>query len=92
MNKIDIIKPTPNRACEHFGLTCLYCRQDTPHPSPVHSVWSIEDWDGDKAKAEKQKSLIDFNVLKWKIDMEQTTDIDEVPFYKLNLGQDEQEE
>ena len=26
MNKIDIIKPTPRKACEHFGLTCSYCR------------------------------------------------------------------
>ena len=92
MNKIDIIKPTPRKACECFGLTFSYCRQDAPHPSPVHSDWSSKDWDGDRAKAKEQKSLIDFNALKQKMDMEQITDIDEVPFHKLNLGQDEQKE
>ena len=49
---------------------------------------SSEDWDGDKAKAKEQKSLIDFDALRQKTDM----DIDEVPFYKLNLGQNKQKE
>ena len=62
MNKIDIIKPTPKRACECLCPTCSYCRQDAPHPSPIHSDWSSKDWDGDKAKAKEQKSLIDFDV------------------------------
>ena len=92
MNKIDVIKLTPRKACEFFGLTCSYCRQDAPHPSPVHSDWSSKDWDGDKAKAKEQKSLIDFEVPKQKTNTEQTTDIDEVPFHKLNLGQDKQKE
>ena len=42
VNKIDVIKPIPKRACEHFGSTCSYHRQDTPHPSPIHSDWSSE--------------------------------------------------
>ena len=33
------------------------------HPSPVPSDWSSKDWDGDKAKAREQKSLIDFMLL-----------------------------
>ena len=60
MNKIDIIKPTPRKACEHFGLACSHSRLDTPHPSHTHSDWSREEWDGDKAKAREQKPLIDF--------------------------------
>ena len=92
MNKIDIIKPTPRRACECFSLTCSYCRQDAPHPSPIHSDWSSQDWDDDKAKAKEQKSLIDFEAPKQKMDMEQIMDIDKVPFHQLNFGQDEQKE
>ena len=88
MNKIDIIKPTPKRACECFDPTCLCCRQDIPHPSSVHSDWSSKDWDGDKAKVKEQKSLIDFDVHTEKMNMEQTMDIDQVPFHKLNFGQD----
>ena len=88
MNKIDIIKPTLRKACEHFGPTCSCDRQDGPHPPPIHSDWSCEDWDSNKAKAKEQKSLIDSDALKQKMDMEQITNRDEVPFHKLNLGQD----
>ena len=51
MNKIDVIKPTPRRACEHFSLSWSYCKQNASHPSPIHSDWSGKDWEGDKAKA-----------------------------------------
>ena len=85
MNKIDIIKPTPRKVCEHFGLTCSYCRQDALHHSPIHSDWYSEDWDGNIAKAREQKSLIDFETPKQKTDTEKVNDI-EVPFHKLNLG------
>ena len=60
MSKIDIVQPIPKRACKYFGPTCSYCKHKSPHPSPVHSDWSSEDWDGNKAKAKEQKSLIDF--------------------------------
>ena len=89
MNKIDIIKPTPQKACEGFGLYCSYCKQDAPHPSPVNSDWSSEDWNGNKARArETNKSLIDFEALNQKTDMEKTMDIDEIPLSKLQIGQD----
>ena len=89
MNKIDIIKPTPSKACEHYGLSCSYCKQDTPHPSPVNSDWSSKDWDGDKAKAkEENKSMIDFEAPNQKTDTEEITDIVEIPFSKLQIGQD----
>ena len=50
MNRIDIVQPTPKRACEHSDSLCTYCKLD----------WSSEDWDREKAKAREQKSLIDF--------------------------------
>ena len=54
VNKIGIIKPTQRKACEGSSPSCSYCKQDTPHPSPVNSDWSSEDWDGDKVKAEEK--------------------------------------
>ena len=90
MNKINIIKPTPKRTCEHFGSTCSFCKQNTPHPSPIHSDWSSKDWDGDKAKAKEQKSLIDPDLSKLKSDLDQTMDIDSVSFHNLSLGHDGQ--
>ena len=66
MNKIDIIKPPSRKASECFGLTCSYCRQDAPYPSPIHSDWSSKDWDGDKAKTREQKPLVDFETPKQK--------------------------
>ena len=92
MKKIDIIQPTQKKACECFGPTCSYCRQDAMHPSPIHSDWSSKDWDGNKAKAREQKSLIDFKTPKQKMDMKKITDRDEVPFYKLNLRHNVQKE
>ena len=92
MNKIDIIKPTPRKACKCYGPTCSYCRQNAPYLSPIHSDWSSEDWDGDKAKGKEQKSLNDIETPKQKMDMEKVTDMDEVPFHKLKLGQDEKRE
>ena len=90
MNKISLIKPTPERTCECFGPTCSFCKQNAPHPSPIHSDWSSEDWDGDIAKAKEQKSLIDLDLPKLRTDLDQTTDIDSVPFHNLSLGHDGQ--
>ena len=93
MNKIDIVKPIPRKACKGFGLSCSYCKQDTPHPSPLHSGWSSKDGDGNKAKAKEQnKSLIDFESPNPKTDMEKIMDIDEVAFSKLQIGQDNHKE
>ena len=55
------------------------------HPK---SDWSSEDWDGTKAKAREQNnSLIDFNDPKPQTNVEQTTDIDQVTFCNLQIGQ-----
>ena len=63
MNKLNIIQPTPERLCTRTLKDCTYCMYNAPHPSPAPSDWSSEDWDGDKAKAREQGSLIDFKLL-----------------------------
>ena len=63
MNKLDIIQPTPKRLCTRSLKDCTYCKYDALHPSSALSDWSSEDWDGDKAKAREQGSLIDFKLL-----------------------------
>ena len=80
MNKIDILQPTPRRVCECFSPTCSYCKHKALHPSPVHSDWSSEDWNSNRAKTKEQKSLIDFGPPKQDNDKEtnQQTDIEKV--------------
>ena len=63
LNKIDIIQPAPKRLCPRTLEGCLYCKFNAPHPSITLSDWSSEDWDGEKAKAKEQRSLIDFKLL-----------------------------
>ena len=48
----------PCRTCRRWGLPCPFCIQSAPHPSPVDSDWSEEDWDGDiegRKRQEKQR-------------------------------------
>ena len=88
LNKIDIVAPTPRKACDSFGLSCSYCKQGAPHPLPQDLDWSSKDLDSTKAKAREQsKSLIDFNDPKPQTNMEQTTDIDKLAFSKLQIRQ-----
>ena len=89
MNKIDIVQPVPKRACEHFGAICSYCKYEAPHPSPVPSHWSSEDWDGEKAKVREQKSLIDFDPPK--SDSRQTMVLEtanDLPIQNLSIHED----
>ena len=68
-------------ACEHFGPTCLYCRQDAPYILlPYIQIGQARIGDGDKAKTKVQKSLIDFEPPKQDNDKEtdQQTDIGKV--------------
>ena len=86
MNKINIIQPTPKRACECSDGLCTYCKYEAPHPSPELSDWSSEDWDGEKAKVREQKSLVDFIPLKQDTDP-QTMEVmaEDIPFQKLTI-------
>ena len=93
LNKIVMVAPTPRKACNGFGLSCSYCKQGAPHPSPQDLDWSSEDWNSVKEKRREQnKSLIDFSDPKPKMDIVQTMDIDKVPVSKLQIGQDDQKE
>ena len=84
MNKINIIQPTPKRACEHSDDLCTYCKYEAPHPSPKPSDWSSEDWDREKAKVREQKSLIGIMPPKQDTDPQMTEVMaDDIPFQKL---------
>ena len=79
--------------CKYSSDTCSYCRYVAPHPSPVPSDWSSEDWDGEKAKAREKRSLIDFNPPK--PDSRQTTNLETVndlPIQNLTIQEDKKEE
>ena len=45
----------------------MYCKFNAPHPSTTPSDWSSKDWDGNKAKARQQCSLLDFKLLEQQI-------------------------
>ena len=88
LNTIDIIAPIPRKACGRFGLSCSYCEQGAPHPLPQDLDWPSEDLDSTKAKVQEQsKSLMEFNDTKPETNTEQTMDMDEVAFSKLQIRQ-----
>ena len=101
MNKIDIKQPIPRRVCEHFGTTWSYCKHEAPHPSQIQLDWLSKDWDGEKAKAKEQKSLIDCNPPKPDFD-KQTIDLvtdermvvsaDDIPVQNFSIQQDKPKE
>ena len=69
-------------------MSCSYCEQGALHPLPQELDWSNKYLDGTKAKAREQnKTLIDFSDSKPQVKTEQTMDIDEVAFSKLQIGQ-----
>ena len=75
--------------CRHMYLLQV----QSPHPSPIPSDWSSKDWDGEKAKAREQRSLIDFDppkpVLRQMTDSEILNDL---PIQNLTIQEDEKEE
>ena len=87
MKKINIIQPVPKRACECSVDTCTYCKCKVPHPSPIPSDWSSEDWGSEKAKAREQRSLIDLDFPK-PDPRQKATDseiLDELPIQNLTI-------
>ena len=93
LDRLDIKAPVLKKACDSFGLSCSYCEQGVLYPLPQESDCSSKDWDGTKAKVrEKNNSLIDFNDPKPQTNMEQTMDIDEVAFSKLQIRQSDPKE
>ena len=55
--------------------------------------WSSEDWDGTKTKVREQtNTLTDYNTPRPQADIEQTTDVDEGAFSKLQIRQSDLKE
>ena len=93
MNKINIIQPIPKKTCECSVDTCTYCKYEAPHPSPIPSDWSSEDWDGKKGKAREQRLLTDLDPPK--PDLRQMTDseiLNEILIQNLNIQEDGKDE
>ena len=70
-----------------------YSKYKAPHPSPMLSDWTSEDWDSEKAKVREQRSLIDLDPPK--PDLRQTTDskiLNELPIQNLTIQIDGKEE
>ena len=89
MNKINIIQAVPKRACKHSGDTCSYCKYEALHPLPIPSDCASKDWDGEKAKAREQRSLIDFDPPRW--DLRQMTNseiVNDLPIHNLAIWED----
>ena len=80
VNKINAIRPTPQKTCKCFGATCSFCSQQAHHPLPVHLDWSSEDWDVNKAKARKQNLLLSVDIPKPEIDKQTLDLVDTLPF------------
>ena len=77
---ITIIKPIPQKVCEQFGVTCSFCRQQVPHPSPNQSDWSSKDWDGEKAKAKEQNPFFKSDTLKTEAENSTSDLVGSLPF------------
>ena len=95
MNKIVIVWPIPKRPCKCPFSGSTYCNYETPQLFPIHSDWSSEDWDGKKAKAREQESLIDSMAIKIGNDTLVTNKTSDRPktkitdnLWKLTLSQD----
>ena len=88
VNKISIIKPTSQKACEKFGLSCSFCKQQAPHPSPSHSDWSSKDWDGERAKARECNSFVRFYTQRPMTDNPTHDSVDLIPFQGLAIWMD----
>ena len=93
MNKINIIKLIPPKACECSVDACTYYKYKATHPSPIPSDWSREDWDGEKAKMREQRSLIDLDFPKTELTHETNPDIlNKLPIQNLCIQEDREEQ
>ena len=73
-------------------INVVWCKQQAPHPLPVQLDWSSEDWDGNKAKARGQGSLMIFKFPKPEAHKLTLDLIDDIPIQKLMIETDRLEE
>ena len=45
--------PFPGNKCKRGGAPYPFCDQSAPHPSPVNSDFSEEDWNGEISKGKR---------------------------------------
>ena len=91
-SNINIIKPIPQKACEQFGATCSFCRQQMPHPLLSQSDWSSEDWDGDKAETREQSPFFGFDTPTTKAEDSTSDLVGSLPFQGLKIQTDKTDE
>ena len=93
---IDKKVPLPVKGCERNGLPCSFCKQGGPHPLHKVSDWSDKDWDGTKAKAQKETGetnlLSDWGVHKPQSEPNSKPEVDKLDINKLHLEQDSPKE
>ena len=93
MNKINIIKLVPKRACGCLAGTFKYCKYKAPHPPPIPSDWLSEDWDGEEAKEKVQRLLIDFDSPRTNPKQMRDPEIlNELPIQNLSIQEDREEQ
>ena len=83
---------SPVRVCDRLQLSCSFCKQGVPHPSPQNSDWPSEDWDWTKTDTKKETSetnlLLDWDLPKPQSEPIPTTDVDKLDIDKLHIEQD----
>ena len=93
MLKILIIRPYSQlKYVTRFGLSCLFCKQGTLHPSPQESDWLSEDWDVTKTETKKETRetnlLSDWDSPKSQSEPDPRTEVDKLDIDKLHIEQD----
>ena len=54
------------KKCNIWEPQCPFCTQSAPHPSPVDSDWSEEDWDGEIEKEKRREKQRKEEEMKWR--------------------------
>ena len=54
-NMVATNTPSSSNKCKRWEPPCPFCVHSAPHPSPVDSPWSEEDWDGDREEENRNK-------------------------------------
>ena len=98
LDTIDIDKKVPlqGKICDKYGPSCSFCKHGTPHPLPQESDWSDKDWDGTRAKAQKETGetnlLSDWDLLKSQSEPNSKLEVDKLDIDQLHLEQDSPKE
>ena len=94
MNKINIIKLIPERACECFCGTHAHTVSTKPYiPLLYPQIGQVRFGMVEKAKKREQRSLIDLDFPKTELEQETDPDIlNELPIQNLSIQEDREEQ